>query len=102
MTGPVRGDIWTYSPHPDGIRADRVVIVSADGVNLSARRWLMGAPLVDDSPEDILAVEVPGHGWAHAGILIRLFRPWVSQQVGALDRPTREALDSALRVALDL
>jgi mRNA interferase MazF len=78
------------------------VIVSSDGINQSTRTWLLGAPISTGDPQDILAVQVEGHGWVSAGNLTRLYRGWLRERVGELDAPTAEHLNSALRAALDL
>jgi hypothetical protein len=97
----VRGEVWSYSPQGTP-RHLFVVIVSSDGINLSPRRWLLAAPVLPRNPDDILAVPVPGRGWVHAGILTRCYRPWLTERVDVLDTDTHEALDRALRAALDL
>jgi hypothetical protein len=46
---------------------------------------------------------VPVNGaWINASNLTRVYRPWLTEQVGALDDDTRDQLDTALRAALDL
>ncbi|HWR46005.1 MAG TPA: hypothetical protein VN327_00075 [Pseudonocardiaceae bacterium] len=78
------------------------MIVSSDGINQSSRPWLLGAPIMPEDPEDILAVPLQGHGWVSAGNLSRLYRGWLREHVGELDPPTLERLAAALRAALDL
>ena len=97
----LRGDIWSYVPQGSP-RQPLVVIVSSDGINQSTRTWLLGAPISTGDPQDILAVQVEGHGWVSAGNLTRLYRGWLRERVGELDAPTAEHLNSALRAALDL
>jgi hypothetical protein len=97
----LRGEIWSYVPQGSP-RHLRVVIVSSDGINQSTRSWLLGAPIAVDDPRDILASPVPGHGWVSAGNLGRYYRGWLTERLGALDPPSIEQLDSALRAALDL
>ena len=99
--GVRRGELWTYAPQGSP-RRQLAVIVSSDGVNESSRPWLLGAPISTDDPQDILGVPVSGHGWVEAHNLSRYFRPWLREQVGALDGETRDQLDSALQAALDL
>jgi mRNA interferase MazF len=79
-----------------------VVIISSDGVNQSRRPWLLGAPLADRDPGDILAVPVEGHGWVSAGNLSRYYRGWLREHIGTLDGQALDELDSALRAALEL
>jgi hypothetical protein len=97
----LRGEVWSYVPQGSP-RRQVVAIVSSDGINQSPRPWLLGAPMSADDPQDILAVPVEGHGWISAGNLTRLYRGWFTEQLGQLDQPTRDRLDSALRAALDL
>jgi mRNA interferase MazF len=96
-----RGEIWSYVPQTSP-RRQTVVLVSSDGINQSLRAWLIGAPITDEDPQDILAVPIDGHGWMSAGNLTRLYRGWLRERVGQLDRETIDRLDSALRAALDL
>jgi len=79
-----------------------VVIISSDGVNQSRRPWLLGAPLAEENPQDILAVPVEGHGWVSAGNLSRYYRGWLREHVGTLEDQALDELDSALRAALEL
>ncbi len=76
--------------------------MSSDGINQSPRSWLLGAPIGVEDPQDILAVPSEDLGWVSAGNLTRLYRGWLRDQVGQLDRETVDRLDSALRAALDL
>ena len=96
-----RGEIWSYAPQASP-RHQTVALVSSDGINQSPRAWLIGAPITDEDPQDILAVPIEGHGWASAGNLTRLYRGWLRQRLGHLDGETADRLDSALRAALDL
>ncbi len=96
-----RGEIWSYLPQGSP-RQPLVVIVSSDGINQSTRTWLLGTPISDQHPQDILAVQVEDHGWVSAGNMTRLYRAWLREPVGELDAPTTEQLNSALRAALDL
>lgn len=100
-SGPARGDVWQYAPQGSP-RISSVVIVSSDGINSSSRVWLLAVPVTTDSPRDILGVEIPGHGWVHAGVIIRTYRPWLTERLGRLSLAAAEALDGALRSALDL
>lgn len=96
-----RGEIWSYVPQASPGR-QTVVLASSDGINQSLRAWLIGAPITDEDPQDILAVPIDGHGWMSAGNITRLYRGWLRERVGQLDRETVDRLDSALRAALDL
>jgi hypothetical protein len=97
----LRGEIWSYIPQGSP-RQPLVVIVSSDGINQSARTWLLGAPISPDDPQDILAVQIEGRGWVSAGNVTRLYRGWLRERVGELDAPTAVHLNSALRAAFDL
>jgi len=96
-----RGELYTYEPQGSP-RRQLVLIVSSDGVNDSARPWLLGVPVRADDPQDILAVPVDGHGWADVTSLTRFFRRWLAERVDAPAPEVVERLDSALRAALDL
>lgn len=96
-----RGEVWRYALDTSP-RSRLMVLVSSDGINDSARPWLLGAEVVDDDPQDILAVQLDGHGWVHAGIVSRLYRPGLQERVDELAVDVRERVDTALRAALDL
>lgn len=96
-----RGEIWSYIPQGSP-RRPLVVLLSSDGINQSARPWLLGAPIGRDDPEDILAVPITGHGWVSAGQLSCYYRGWLTERVGAVGAVASERLDAALRAALDL
>ena len=95
-----RGEVWSYVPKGSP-RHQTVVIVSSDGINQSARSWLLGAPITAEDPQDILGVRIDSHGWTSAGQLSRLYRGWFSERLGQVDRETTDLLDYALRAALD-
>ena len=96
-----RGDVWAY--RPQGMpREQRVVVVSRDGFNQSARPWVLGVALATEDPADILAVPVPGHGWADTGQVTRFYRRWLAEHLTTVDATTAEQLNAALRAALDL
>lgn len=97
-----RGEIWTYDAKgPRGARS--VLIVSGYGINDDPRRrWLVGVDIVPDDPGDLLAVSVPGHGWADASTVTRVFRRWLSHRTDTVDLALLERVDIALRAALDL
>lgn len=96
-----RGELYTYEPRGSP-RTQLVLIVSSDGVNDSARSWLLGVPVRRDDPQDILAVPIEGHGWADVASLTRFFRRWFAKRLDAPAPEVVERLDSALRAALDL
>ncbi|MBY8859077.1 hypothetical protein K7711_21565 [Nocardia sp. CA2R105] len=96
-----KGELWIYNPH--GLpRRRNVVLISSDGINESPRPWLIAAELLDEDPQDILAVSIPGHGWVHAGNLGRIYRGWLAERIAAVEDDTLERLDTALRAAMDL
>lgn len=97
----LRGEIWSYVPKGSP-REQTVVIVSSDGINQSARPWVLGAPIATEDPQDILAVPIEGHGWISAGNLTRLYRGWLTEPLGQLDQATLDRLNAALAAALDL
>ncbi|ONM49445.1 hypothetical protein [Nocardia donostiensis] len=96
-----RGELWIYHPHGSP-RRRTVVLISSDGINESPRPWLVAAEVLDEDPQDILAVALPEHGWVHAGNIGRIYRGWLTERVGDIDLDTVERLDTALRAALDL
>lgn len=97
-----RGEVWTYHPPTEQARARQVLLLSSDGVNDSARPWLLGTELLDSDPQDILGVAVDGHYWVSTLNLTRLYRPWLDQRIAEISADIQEQVDSALRAALDL
>jgi hypothetical protein len=97
----IRGDLWRYEPKGSP-RLREVLVVSADGINASPRRWVYGLEVVDHDPEDILAIHLPEGRWVDGTSLSRLWRGWLAEQLGSVDHDTMEAVDAMLRGALDL
>lgn len=97
-----RGELRTYTQPSTPETPRTVVVLSSDGVNGSARPWLLGIELQDRDPGDVLAVPVGDGRYAYAGELRRLYRAWIGTRLGRLDTTTLARLDNALRAALDL
>lgn len=97
----IRGDLWRYVPKASP-RERTVLIVSADGINSSSRRWVYGLDVIDQDPQDILAVRLAHDRWANGTSLSRLWRDWLTERVGVVDTETRDSVDAMLRTALDL
>ncbi|MFD0365483.1 hypothetical protein ACFQZZ_28950 [Nocardia sp. GCM10030253] len=97
-----RGELWIYYPHGSPPRRRTVVLISSDGINESSRQWLIAAEVLDQDPQDILAVSVPRHGWVHAGNIGRIYRGWLAERVDEMGTEELERLDTALRAAMDL
>ncbi|HEY2204401.1 MAG TPA: hypothetical protein VGH99_08000 [Pseudonocardia sp.] len=97
-----RGELRGYTRPSTPQRRRTVVLLSSDGINDSARPWLLGIELRDRDPGDLLAIPVPERGWAYAGDLSRLYRAWLGERVGVLDGTTLSRVDGAVRAALDL
>ncbi|MBF6098996.1 hypothetical protein [Nocardia cyriacigeorgica] len=96
-----RGELWLYHPHGSP-RHRTVVLISSDGINESPRPWLIAAELLDQDPQDILAVPLGSLGWVHAGNIGRIYRGWLAERVDEADAETMDRLDTALRAAMDL
>ncbi|MGH3546148.1 MAG: hypothetical protein ACRDPW_09525 [Mycobacteriales bacterium] len=96
-----RGEIWSYAPLGSP-RRRTVVVVSADGVNDSTRRWLYTVELVDTDPQDILSVKISDERWISGMSLTRALRDWFDEPTGSVDRESMDALDAVLRGALAL
>lgn len=96
-----RGEFWRYEPKGSPRQRD-VLIVSADGINASTRRWIYGLDVVDQDPGDILTVRLDDHRWADGTTLSRLWRDWLTEPLGSVSGEALEAIDAMLRGALDL
>lgn len=97
----IRGDLWRYDPKGSP-RQRTVLIVSANGIGNSTRRWVYGLDVVDSDPGDILSVRLADGRWVNGTSLSRLWRDWLTEQVGTVDDDVRDAVDGLLRTALDL
>src|SRR5690606_20980527 len=82
--GVIRGDLWRYDPKGSP-RQRTVLIVSADGISNSTRRWVYGLDVVDSDPGDILSVRLGDGRWVNGTSLSRLWRDWLTEQVGTVD-----------------
>lgn len=97
-----RGDLRRYV-RPSSPEVQRIVVIlSSNSLNSSPRPWTLGMELQLRDPGDILAIPVPGHGWAYVRDLTRLYRAWTGERVGQLDELTLARLTSAVQAALDL
>lgn len=96
-----RGEFWHYEPKGSP-RHRNMLIVSADGVNASTRRWVYGLEVVDQDPADILAVRLNEHRWIDGTTLSRLWRDWLTEPHGTANPDILDAVDAMLRGALDL
>ncbi len=97
-----RGELRRYVRPSTPEQQRTVVVLSSDGINESSRPWLLGVELRDRDPGDILAIPVPGYGWAYAGDLTKLYRAWTGERLGELDATTLARLNGALQAALDI
>ncbi|WP_236792439.1 hypothetical protein [Amycolatopsis sp. GM8] len=97
-----RGEIWTYHPPTQPMRARTVLLLSSDGVNESERPWLLGTELLEQDPQDILGVPLDSRFWISTLYLTRLYRGWLTERVAEIDQTIQDEIDAALRAALDL
>ncbi|RMI29840.1 type II toxin-antitoxin system PemK/MazF family toxin [Nocardia stercoris] len=100
-----RGEVWTCAPmRPSGepMPGRRPVIVVSDtSVIDSPYRWLHVVPLHDSDPGHLLATKT-AHGWANALEIHPVYRPWLTEAVGALTEHEAESLDARLRATVGL
>ncbi len=97
----IRGEVWRYAPK--GLPRERtVLIVSANGINNSARPWVYGLEVVDEDPHDILSVALPGNIWVNGTSLSRLWREWLRERIGSVEDDALDHVDGMLRTAMDL
>ena len=97
----IRGELWRYVSKGSP-RERTVLIVSADGINNSTRRWVYGLDVIDHDPDDILAMRLGDRHWINGTSLSRLWRDWLTDYLGRVDADGQEAVDALLRSALDL
>ncbi|MGI8648597.1 MAG: hypothetical protein DLM55_11555 [Acidimicrobiales bacterium] len=96
-----RGEIWSYVPQGSP-RKRTVLIVSANGVNDSTRRWFYAVEIVDSDPQDILSVRMSTQSWISGTSLTRVLRDWLTEPVGSVSEDIMDAVAAALRAALSL
>lgn len=100
-----RGQVWRHAPTlRDGTPSPRhaiVVLVSDPAVIASPYRWLHVVPLTDDDPGHVLASSTT-HGWADTLELHRVYRPWLTDQLGTVTTDELDAIDTRLRATLGL
>lgn len=97
-----RGAIYRYEPKGSPRRRD-VLIVSADGINDSARAWLYAVDVCDGDTGDLLTVRLPDGRWADGCSLTRVYRDWLAGPVqGEVDPDTLHNVEAMLRSGLSL
>lgn len=96
---PRRGDIWRYK----ALRARTVLVVSAD--EMTSAGLPMTIDITDVKPtgaRSMLAVPIPGHGYALIHKIVGVDPGGFLERVGAVDRAALDAVGMGLRSALDL
>ncbi len=97
-----RGGIYAYEPKGSPRHRD-VLIVSADGINDSARSWLYALDVRDGDSGDLLTVRLPDGRWADGCSLTRVYRGWLTgPEQSAVDSETLHNVEAMLRSGLDL
>ena len=98
-----RGEVWSYSPVlPRPGQSLLRLLVSADGLNDSPLPVLIGLQVVDTDPENLLAVALEGHGWAVTTSIEPVMRRRLTERVGVIGPQEQDAVDQALKAALEL
>jgi len=98
----MRGAIYRYEPKGSPRRRD-VLIVSADGINDSSRRWLYALDVRDGDSGDLLTVRLPDGRWADGCSLTRVYREWLAgPPQGHIGEETLRDVEAMLRSGLDL
>jgi hypothetical protein len=98
-----RGEVYAYKPvlERPGQSLQRL-IVSADGLNDSELPVVLGLQVVDHDPGTLLAVALEGHGWAIATTIEQVVKRRLVELAGVISAAEQEAVDQALRAAMDL
>jgi len=98
-----RGGVYPYKPvlQRPGQSLQRL-IVSADPINESSIPVVLGLQVVDRDPDSLLAVKLEGHGWAVITTIEQVIKSRLDEPAGVISPDEQQAVDSALRAALDL
>lgn len=98
-----RGAVHPYKPvlQRPGQSLQRL-IVSADPLNESSLPVVLGLQVVDRDPDSLLSVRLDGHGWAIVTTIEQVIKTRLDEPVGVISPDEQQAVDTALRAALDL
>lgn len=98
-----RGAVYPYRPvlHRPGQSLQRL-IVSADPLNESPLPVVLGLQVVDSDPASLLSVRLEGHGWAVITTIEQVIKSRLDEPAGVISPDEQQAVDNALRAALDL
>jgi hypothetical protein len=98
-----RGEVYAYKPvlERPGQSLQRLII-SADGLNDSELPVVLGLQIVDHDPGTLLSVKLDGHGWAIATTIEQVVKRRLVELAGVISAAEQEAVDQALRAAMDL
>jgi mRNA-degrading endonuclease toxin of MazEF toxin-antitoxin module len=98
-----REAVYPYKPvlHRSGQSLQRL-IVSADPLNESPLPVVLGLQVVDRDPDSLLSVRLEGHGWAVITTIEQVIKSRLDEPSGVISPDEQQAVDNALRTALDL
>jgi hypothetical protein len=98
-----RGAVYPYKPvlQRPGQSLQRL-IVSADPLNESPLPVVLGLQVVDSDPDSLLSVRLEGYGWAIITTIEQVIKSRLDEPVGVISLDEQQAVDNALRAALDL
>ncbi len=98
-----RGAVHPYTPVlPRPGQSLQRLIVSADPLNESSLPVVLGLQVIDRDPDSLLSVRLDGHGWAIVTTVEQVIKTRLGEPVGVISPEEQQAVDNALRVALDL
>ncbi len=63
---------------------------------------VLGLQIVDSDPGSLLSVRLDGHGWAVTTTIEQVIKSRLDDPVGVISPDEQQAVDNALRAALDL
>jgi len=78
------------------------LIVSADPLNESSLPVVLGLQVVGRNPDSLLSVRLDGHGWAVITTIEQVIKSRLDEPAGVISPGEQQAVDNALRAALDL
>jgi hypothetical protein len=78
------------------------LIVSADPLNESPLPVALGLQVVDRDPDSLLSVRLEGHGWAVITTIEQVIKSRLDEPSGVISPDEQQAVDNALRAALDI
>ena len=97
-----RGEIYRYNPVTNRPHPTLRLVVAAQALIDAGAPVVLCLPIVEDDPESLLTPRIGDFGWAVATNIERTLVSRFTEQVGSATANEMDAVNVALRAALDL